>query len=148
MNPPKDNVVRILEGDRGHRTKAAKQKFDVPVPAVPPHRPIMEKEAKKYWNKFVRLYRVGEGDVPAFSYLCQLVAEIKELEFLIPHAKDRFFEKVVIDGAGQENREIKTHPAFSQLVKLRAERRIVEKQFTVRVNCNSVSRDPMEGMIE
>lgn len=81
MNSPKSNVLRLLEGDRGHRTKEQKAKDYFPVPLHPPSRPRnITKEARRYWNKYVKVYRITEGDVGLFKYLCELQDEIESLK--------------------------------------------------------------------
>lgn len=147
MNYPKANVVRLIEGDRGHRPKALKDKFDFPMPDPPKLPPNFDPMAKKYWKKYVRLYAIGEADVPAFCYLCELHSEIDELKTVLKE-EGRFFLKVTVDGAGVEHQEKKSHPAFTQLINLRKEKRIIEKEFRARVNARPIKTDDeLEDMI-
>ena len=150
MNFPKSNVVRMAEGDRGHRTKEQKEKQDFPIPDKVPSRPqiLADPLSKKYWNKYVELYRVTDADVSPFTYLCELVAEIDELKSVLKE-EGRFFLKVTVDGAGVEHQEKKSHPAFTQLIKLRQEKRILEKEFRIRALCGSPkNKSPLEEMID
>jgi phage terminase small subunit len=137
MNPPKSNVLRLLEGDRGHRTKEQKAKNYFPIPL---HHPTCPKdlsgEARKYWKKKVKPYRITEGDIGGFRDLCEWVAEI---EFLKAEIKKiggdhdgRTFKRVTVDGAGIEHQEDKTHPLVSQLNYAKKEKRILEKEFSIR----------------
>ena len=147
MNYPKDNVVRILEGDRGHRTKAQKDKVSFALPTKSPKKPAgLAEIGKKYWNKYVRLYRIMDGDVPAFSYLCELASEIEELKAVLKD-EGRFFMKVTVDGAGVEHQEKKSHPAFTQLIKLRSEKRIMEKEFRLRATASVRKTDELEDLL-
>lgn len=132
MNYPKSNVLRLLEGDRGHRTKEQKAKDYFPVPLHSPQRPRnLSGEARKYWKQYVKVYRISEGDISLFQYLCELHAEIKFLKQEIEKV-GRIFTKVSVDGAGVEHQEDKTHPFVNQLAHANKERRILEKDFSRR----------------
>ncbi len=132
MNPPKSNVLRLLEGDRGHRTKEQKAREYFPIPLHPPTRPKdLGKQGKKYWNRYVRTYRITEGDVGLFRYLCELQDEIESLKEEIK-TTGRTFLKVSVDGAGVEHQEPKSHPLVTQLANARKEKRILERDFSRR----------------
>ena len=147
MNYPKPNIVRLAEGDRGHRTKKQKEKFS-PMPEVIPDMPKgLSGKARIYWEKYVSLFHITEADVPRFEYLCNLDAEIRELQKDLKN-EGRYFLKVTVDGAGIEHQEKKSHPAFSQQIKLRQEKRILEREFSARYSGVTKKKDEMEEMID
>lgn len=148
MNYPKSNVIRMQEGDRGHRTSETKEKMTPPIPEIPPDIPQgLSGKARIYWKKYVTLYHITDADVPRFEYLCELDAEIKELKKDLKK-EGRYFLKVTVDGAGVEHQEKKSHPAFSQQIKLRQEKRILEREFSARYSGNAIKKDSMEEMID
>lgn len=83
-------------------------------------------------------------DVPIFSYLCELVQRIFDTKRILKE-EGQYYDKVTVDGSGQEHTERKEHPAANRLEKLEKERRIVEKSFVARVNAHPIKKeDPME----
>ncbi len=92
------------------------------------------------------MYCITRSEVPLFKYLCELEGEIEDRKKLLD-VEGCYIVKVSVDGAGIEHQEKKSHPAFTQLQKLRQDKRMLERDFSRRYSGPSASKSKMEEMV-
>ena len=68
---------------------------------------------------------------------CELHAEAARLQAAADALPSPLFEKVTVDGSGQEHREPKVHPVFSQLRALR----MAQRQYLVELGLTPAARN-------
>ena len=148
MNYPKPNVLRLLEGDRGHRTKKQKAKSVFPIPTVIPKPPQeLDEEANTYWNKYFKLYHITSADILRFLRLCKKNSELKKLEKIIEE-QTPFQIRIFVDGSGTEYKELKIHPAKRLLLEEQRDVERMERDFSRRYSGKGEPEDPMEKLLK
>lgn len=102
---------------RRDRHEGAASVVATPGPPEPP-KPLAG-DAKEEWDRVVlALSDTGAISVVDGSVLydyCRLFADAERLQKAVDALEMPFFEKVTVDGAGQEHSEPKVHPGFAQL---------------------------------
>ena len=116
----KSSKLRWLSGNAGHRTRTELDGREVTAPSVTgecPEPPAeMPEEQQRYWRQWAPLSHargmLDSERTPGFELLCRSQAQADMLWAEI--GKEGFtFEKVTVDGSGQEHREPKAHPLLS-----------------------------------
>jgi hypothetical protein len=101
------------------------QAGEIGASAIPPE--DLPSDQRAFWASYAPL-AIEKGTltphtVAGFRLLCELEAEMRacRLEF---QEVGRTFEKVTVDGSGQEHREFKKHPAFASYQQLAKDVRV------------------------
>lgn len=105
---------------------------DVSVSLIPPG--DMPTDQRPYWQMYAPLARerrtLTAATVPAFRLLCELEAERAAVKRTLD-TDGRTYVKVTIDGAGQEQQELKAHPLKTDYARLAKQVEVLLARFTL-----------------
>lgn len=134
--------MHVLQGTfRAHRHGDEGTLDRVEAPAGRPPAPAgLAGEARAEWGRMVdRLEQLGilsrVDDAVLVAYV-ELHADAARLQTAADALPSPLFEKVTVDGSGQEHREPKVHPVFGQLRALR----MAQRQYLVELGLTPASR--------
>ena len=111
---------RLLHLAEGTLRKGRHAGVDIEAPAGTPPVPVgLAGEALRVWGVLTELLRqqgtLSTVDGQALENHCKLAALVARLEAEVAALPTLTFERVSIDGSGQEHREPRAHPLVSQL---------------------------------
>ena len=113
--PPKPSAIKRLEGNPGRR--ALNDAEPQPDVALPPKPATLSPVAAAEWDVtgplLVSLGVLTVADGQAFQAYCELRADWEAIGARLKDDPDPVYEKITIDGSGQEHRELKPNPLYA-----------------------------------
>ena len=121
--PRKSARAHWLSGDAGERRLALVEApadaghAVAPSPGAPLLAPeLLSASEAVYWRRWEPLARaqglLTAETAPGFGLLCQVAAQCQTMRAAI-EAEGYTYERVTVDGSGQEHREIRSHPLLT-----------------------------------